>query len=109
MNEILEKFLKLIRENPDLPVVTMVSTECVSGDEYAYYMCKIKSCEINEYAIDEYYGDGCVRFRDDFGAEKLIIEGIAEQKYDGSDEAYEKAEKEAEKMWEKAIVLYIEP
>lgn len=106
MNENIEKLLQLIKENPDLPILPMVDGEVCGGDDYNYWMGAWGRCRIDEYLIDEWYGDGCVRFKSD-GDEDTIIEGIAEIKYDGTDEDYEKAEKEVASMWKKAIVVYI--
>lgn len=102
-----EKLLQLVKENPGLPVIPMVETEVVGGDEYVYWMGKFGNCEIREFAIDEWYGDGCIRYRDEYDAEELLIEGIAEVKYDGTEADYEKAKAEVEKLWTKAIVVRI--
>lgn len=102
------KLLRLIQENPDLPVVPMVDNEIVAGDEYGRWLGSFGKAEIREYAIDEHYGDGVVRFKDEYGAEDTLIEGIAECKYDGTDEDYEKAKKEAATLWRKAIVVNID-
>lgn len=104
----LENLLKLVTENPDLPVIPMVDTEVVCGDECGYWMASFGKCEIREFAIDEWYGDGIVRYRDDFNADGDLIEAIAECKYNGSDEAYEKAKEDAKKLWTKAIIVKID-
>lgn len=100
--------LQLIKDNPELPVIPMVDAEVVSGDEYGHWMASFGKCEVKEFAIDEWYGDGVVRYRDNPGAEEDLIEAIAECKYGGTDEDYEKAREEAEKLWTKAIIAYIE-
>lgn len=102
-----EELFRLMRENPDLPVIPMVDTDVVGGDEFGCWMAAFGKAEIREFAIDEWYGDGIVRYRDDYGAEENLIESIAEVKYDGTDEDYEKAKKEAESLWTKAIIVYI--
>ena len=101
----IKEFLKIVSENPDLPIVAMVGQDVVGCDDYRYWLGSIGHCRIDEYAIDDYYGDGCVRFKDDAD---ILIEGIAECKYDGTDEDYKRAEEEVKTMWKKAIVLYIE-
>lgn len=101
------ELLKLIAENPELPVVPMVDTEVIGGDEFGYWMGEFGECKIAEYAIDEWVGDGIVRYKDDDTTEESLVESIATRKYDGSDEAYEKAKKEAPALWEKAIIVYI--
>lgn len=105
-NEMTSKLLQLVAENPELPIVPMVFYEVVGGD-CGDWIGKVIDVKIREYAIDEWEGDGSVRFRDDFGAEEILIESIAELKYDGTDEDYKKAKEEAAALWEKAIIVYI--
>ena len=106
MKKNIEKLLQLIKENPDLPILPMVNGEVCGDDDYNYWMGSWGWCRIDEYLIDEWYGNGCVRFKSN-GNEDITIEGIAETKYDGTDEGYKKAEKEVASMWKKAIVVYI--
>ena len=106
--EEMREFLLLVLENPELPVVPMVYSECVGGDDqFAYWLSKVGRSEIREFAIDEWYHDGAIVYRDDANAEEELIEAIAETKYDGSDEDYEKAKAEAAGLWTKAIIVYI--
>jgi hypothetical protein len=102
-----QELLQLVAENPELPIVPMVETEVIGGDEFGYWLAKIGKCAVKEFAIDEWYGDGIVRFRDEHNAETDLIEAIAEGKYDGTDEDYEKAKLEAGALWTKAIILYV--
>jgi hypothetical protein len=104
----LNTLIQLITENPDLPVIPMVDTEVVCGDEYGYWMASFGDCTIREFAVDEWYGDGIIKYRDEPDAEDNLIEAIAEGKYDGTDEDYTKAKEEAEKLWTKAIIVKIE-
>lgn len=106
--EEMREFLLLVLENPELPVVPMVYSECVGGDDrFAYWLSKVGRSEIRELAIDEWYHDGAIVYRDDANAEEELIEAIAETKYDGSDEDYEKAKVEVTGLWTKAIIVYI--
>lgn len=101
-----EELFRLMRENPDLPVLPMVNTEVVGGDDYGRWLGSFGKARIREYLVDEWYGDGIVRYRDE--DEEIVIEGIAEVKYDGSDAAYEKAKEEASRLWTKAIIVSID-
>lgn len=105
--EEMREFLLLVLENPELPVVPMVYTDCVGGDDYSYWLSKVGRSEIREFAIDEWYHDGSIVYRDDANAEEDLIEAIAETKYNGTDEDYEKAKVEVAGLWTKAIVVYI--
>lgn len=70
-------------------------------------LSKVSRSEIREFAIDEWYHDGAIVYRDDANAEETLIEAIAETKYNGTDEDYEKAKEEVAGLWTKAIVVYI--
>lgn len=49
----LNDLLQLMKENPDLPVIPMVDSDVVAGDEYGYWMGSIGKCEVREFAIDD--------------------------------------------------------
>ena len=108
MNKATQELIKLIKENPDLPIIPMVNYEVV-GDGYAYWAAEFSSPQVDEYIIDSWYGDGCIRFKSN-GDEDTIIEGIAEIKYGDctKEENWEKADQELKSMWKKAIIVYIE-
>ena len=103
-----EELLKLIKENPDLPDVPMVHGEVVADDSYAYWMGAFNNCAIDEYMIDEWYGDGRVRFKSD-EEDDTIIEGIAEYKYGDctNEDNWNKAKEFLKTLWKKAIIVYI--
>ena len=62
INKSTEKLLNLIKENPELPVVTMVDSDVVA-DDCGRWMGKFGFCEVGEYTLydDRYFED-----RDDF-------------------------------------------
>ncbi len=79
--------LKLVEENPSLPIVPMTHYEVVGGDS-GYWMGKIESVEIKEYVVADWNGDESIIFKDDLHPEGKL----------GS---------EAKVMWTKAIVIRI--
>ena len=97
--------LKLVQENPDLPIVPMVDGDICGGDD-GRWMAEVGYSAVKEYAIDEWYGDGRIVYRDE--DEEELIESIAEGKYEGTDEDYKRAEEEAKSMWSKAIIVNID-
>ena len=107
-NEITKELLELVKENPELPIIPMVYTEVVAGDQFAYWLGQVIKCEVREYTIDKWYGDGCVKYRDDFDSENHMIESIAEGKYSGTEEDYEKATEEVKNIWTKAIIMFVD-
>lgn len=108
MNENTNKLLELVTENPDLPIIPMVNYE-VCSEDYAYWMASFSTCSVEEYMIDEWYSNGCVRFKSD-DEEDTIIEGIAKHKYGDCTNVdnWKKAEDYLKTLWKKAIIVYIE-
>ena len=100
-----DELFNLMRENPELPVIPMVDGEIVAGDDFSYWMGSWGEARVDEVAIDEWDCEGRILTKT-YGEEELI-EDIAEIKYDGSDEAYEKAKEDAKSLWQKVIVVYI--
>lgn len=102
------ELIKLINENPDLPVVPMVDYEVV-GDGYGYWMGKWGRCEITEY----YLGRESVHFKDD--DEENVLNDLEDCRY-GHDpqgrDIYELSDEDWNALyqsvpWTKAIVVYI--
>lgn len=106
MNNNITELLRLVKENPDLPILPMVDGEIVCGDEYGRWVGSFGKCRVDEYVIDKWYGDGCIQFKDD--DDDRLIEGIAEHKYNGTEEDYQRAEEELKTMWIKAIIVNID-
>ena len=103
------EIIKLIRENPELPIVPMVNSEVVADDSYSYWMGKWGRCEVTEY----YMGRNAVHFKDD--DEEDVLNDMVECKYgcdkDGRD-IYELSDEEWDKLfaslpWIKCIAVYI--
>ena len=101
-NEVTRELLRLVAEHPELPIVFFADGESVCGDEFAWYLCECVWVEILEYAIDEWGGDGKVVFKDD---EDELVESVAEYKYSGTDEDYERAKEFVAGLWKKAICV----
>ena len=102
------EIVKLIEENPDLPVVPMVDSDVVA-DDYGYWMGKWGKCHVTEY----YIGRERVHFKDD--DEEDVLNDLVGCRcgydqdgrdiYDLSDEEWNKVY--ASVPWIKAIVVYI--
>ena len=98
--------LKLIKENPNLPIVPMVATECVSDDSYGYWMSEWGNASVTKYWCDD------ERFWEYDSFDELV-----EQWIDNNFEEYPNLSDEelnnlAEKIvngyeWVDAIVVYI--
>ena len=109
MNKNVEKLLCLIQENPELPVLPMVDGEVCAGEDCGQWMGSIGMSGVDEYQIDENYGEGSVVFRS-YGDVDALVEGLAFHMNGGdvpSDETWKKAEEEINRRWKKAICVYI--
>jgi len=104
-NKNIKELLRLVQENPDLPIVPMVDAEIVC-DDCGYWMGSWGHAE-----IDEYYINDQVYFKsDDFDE---LVEDWADTNYDEfpgkSGYEIEQIAKEyvGNYKWVKAIVVYI--
>lgn len=102
------EIIKLIEENPELPVVPMVDSEVVA-DDGGYWLGKWGRCKVTEY----YAGREYIHFRDD--DEEDVLNDLVGCKY-GYDlqgrDIYDLSGKEWKTMvdalpWVKCIVVYI--
>ncbi len=103
-----EELLRLIKENPDLPIVPMVDCEVVA-DDFGYWLGKWGYAKLTEY----YNGREYIHFRDD--DEEDVLNDMVGCKYsydkDGRD-IYELSDAEWKTLyeslpWEKCIAVYI--
>lgn len=108
-----EKFLKLVKENPEIPIVPMVNSEVVADADYGLWLGSFGDCRIDSYVSLKYYVEE--RFFTRYGDEDILKEYFEEQIADelGADDIYECIEKLArekiEKLpWVKAIIVDID-
>lgn len=103
MNKHTGELLKLIEENPELPIVPMVDSEIVADDDFNRWMGSFGSACIDEYIT----GGERVYFRDDDKAEKVIAEILGWDAYEVM--TSEEAKREYAKLpWIKAIIVNID-
>lgn len=94
----IDKLLKLIKENPYLPIVPMVDGE-IAGDDYSYYVGKWGDSCIDEYFIEL----GHIFFKSDDDMYEVL-----EYIEDDIPESDEECRKLYENLpWKKAIIVYI--
>lgn len=102
------EIIKLIEENPDLPIIPMVDSEVVA-DDGGYWVGKWGRCEATEY----YSGRKYIHFRDD--DEEDVLNDMAGCRwehdsqgryiYDLTDEEWDALYKSI--PWTKCIAVYI--
>lgn len=101
-----EELFRLMRENPDLPIVPMVDSEIVCDDGYNRWLGAWGYSYIGEYLVT----DECVHFREDDDPSE--VDKVLSDKYgcdyyvDMTDE--QEAEAYASLPWIKAIIVDID-
>ena len=130
MNDKIQLLLRLIKENPDLPVIPMVYYEVV-GDDYNRWMGSIGDCYVGEYAIlneryyedrdefeEDYYDYNQEEINEQFGYNSCIckthvdIGQIAKEEYELNETANKKIDiylsAIADKYFKKVIIVNID-
>lgn len=108
-NDKMAKLLKLISENPTLPVVPFVYNEVVAGD-YGYWIGSWGDCDVDEYVLIEKNGDTrfCARGEQDEIEEYFANEIFYKDKNLSDEQIEEMAHEQAEALpWKKAILVYV--
>ena len=103
MNANIKRLIKLINTYPQLPVIPMVDYEIVADDDYQRRMGSIGDSKIGDFCIwnDKIYTD-----------KQNLVEDLIDEKYffseETDDEILKSAQKEADKIMFKAIILNID-
>lgn len=106
----IEKLIKLHKENPELPVITMVDTEVVASDEFSYWLSRIRAVSIKKYMVK----DGEVLFYEDMDYD--IVWDIYDYSYIRDKMSKDISEEDAEKVlaelyekapWKEAIIIWV--
>lgn len=106
-----EEFVRLVTENPKLPIMPMVDTECVQDDGHGWWAADLGKPMVDEYYVDDerIYLKSC----DLNELQELFIDNnFDEEPYNSMDD--EQLEQVAEEVvagyeWTKAIMLPVEP
>ncbi len=106
------ELLRLVAENPSLPVVPMVYSEVVQDEGYAWWLGSFGEVSVDEYVIfkSSKYDDGKYYTKgDEDEIEEIIAEWVSEENPQMSEsEIFAEAHRQAEALpWKKAILVYI--
>lgn len=101
------ELLKLIEQNPDLPVVPMVDGEIVT-DDFGYYAGSWGSATVDEYLVGK--RDDRIYFKSDDDVFDVLEHQLSDEEF----EALPETESECRPFydglpWKKAIIVYIRP
>lgn len=107
-----KKLLKIMKENPELPVVFMVAQELYIDDDYSWYGGQIGSSSIREYFLSDYR----YFFKDEDEDELFdifyygFLHDIDNPTNEDKRKCWAKAKDEMAKIeWTKAIMVWIYP
>lgn len=101
--EKLEELFRLVKENPDLPILPMVDSEIVADDGYSRWTASWGSAYVEEYII----GNEKVWFKNDKDAKEVLNDCVGGIDFYEMDE--EKINEEYENLpWIKAIIVNID-
>lgn len=98
--------LEMIKENPKLPVLPFVATECCFDDNYNYWMAEWGEARVSKYYVSN---EMVYSYEDyDFLVEKWMDDNFEDYPTLTDDELKEKAEKIVNAYdWKDAILVWI--
>lgn len=106
MNSNFENLVKLMKENPELPVVPLVDAE-ICGDEYASYIGSWGHVKVEEYIVPK-NGD-CICFKSDNDVMYTLERCLSDEEFQSLPESEDECKPYYDALpWKKAIVVYID-
>lgn len=106
MNENTKELLRLIEQNPGLPVVPMVDGEIVT-DDFGYYLGAFGSASVDEFVISR---RDLVLFKSDDDVFDTLERCLTDEEFEALPEAESKCRAAYDALpWVKAIIVYVVP
>lgn len=100
-----DELFRLMKENPDLPVIPMVDGE-ICSDDYAYYLGVWGSVSVDEYLICKRYGYVALKSDDDVF--DVLEKYLTDEEFEKLPESEEDCREFYDNLpWIKAIIVYI--
>ena len=106
-NKYIAELLKLIQENPDLPVIPMVDGEAVCDDS-GYWVAAWGKAVVEEYISSPRRGD--MLFESDDDVFDTLEKWLSAEEFEKLPETESECRQYFDKLpWKKAILVYIDP
>ena len=106
-SENINELLRLVRENPDLPIVPMVDGECVT-DDCGYFAASFGKVLIDEYLICK--RNDRIVFKSEDDVFDTLDQYLSYEEYSKLPETEEECRPYYDALpWTKAIIVCIEP
>lgn len=100
-----EKLLRLIRENPELPIVPMVDAD-IAADDCGYWLGSWGNATIDEYLISERAEK--IFFKSDDDIFDVLERHLSDEEFEALPQTEEECRPYYDKLpWIKAIIVYI--
>ncbi|MCC8192867.1 MAG: hypothetical protein LIO41_07525 [Ruminococcus sp.] len=101
--EYIQTLLKLVQENPELPIVPMVDAD-IMGDDYGYYAGNWGKAMVDEYIVINDY----IAFKSDDDVFDVLERYLSTEEWEALPEKESECRPYYENLpWTKAIVVYI--
>lgn len=105
MNEKTRELLRLISENPDLPVVPMVDGE-IPGDDSGYWLGAWGVARVDEYLLTRY--DERVVYKSDDDVFDVLERHLSNEEFEKLPDSEEECRQFYDALpWTKAIIVYV--
>lgn len=107
MTKNIETLLRLVQENPDLPVVPMVEGS-IAWDDSGYFMTAFGAAEVDEYIVSRQ--DDRIYFKSDDDVFDVLEHVLSDEEFDTLPQSEAECRPYFEALpWTKAIIVYIDP
>lgn len=107
MTKNIETLLRLVQENPDLPVVPMVEGR-IAWDDGDYFMAAFGAAEVDEYIVSRQ--DDRIYFKSDDDVFDVLEHVLSDEEFDTLPQSEAECRPYFEALpWTKAIIVYIDP
>lgn len=102
-----ETLLRLVQENPDLPVVPMVDGG-VAWDDSGYFMAAFGAAEVDKYIVSRQ--DDRIYFKSDDDVFDVLEHVLSDEEFNALPQTEAECRPYFEALpWIKAIIVYIDP